>query len=1491
MPASRPERALDLFITNVEYTVQESGPFDTYRSAFGINGCLPRVPVIRAYGATRHGQRCCLHVHNVFPYLYVEYHGSLEPTNGTFQMRGFADPDVVLDYIDELGHAVQTAIAASLRLPPTRKHFLAAIHLCKGTPFYGYHVRPAYYLKISYVDPAIRHRLRALLEQGHVLNTVFQPYEAHVQYHLQWMMDYNVYGCDWMHVESVSYRSSADKAVPQDSYCAVEADTWAHSIKNRRYIHPSEPGGSQPSLNVQEDLVVPSLRALWSQDRERRAYWDLGPTPPSAMDERERRGRLQAAYMQWDASPRLNAAWHERVGRAYRDHHDVAIHELDKYVLAAYQTVELFHENGYDHVGWEDESGRSAKMFDYAQSQTRSVMGTTRATPIPEPTLPPSFSSHETSDIVPSTFPNESPMPVPVSQTDRLPQRSPAPPLALVALAAPPMQLPTCMPRSLYTYKVPPPTQVQLEDSWSQFQQPRVLYETCHYSSTADVPRQAHEYGGQVKTLPSTGLDGLDGFRGSTSSRVARGLSQIRYWQWAHAPPSQVDVQAWLTMQDTKEQGDEQKRHYKRQARNADLLAERAKRADQAVSWQHEPSLSDPSRRSCDGRSPPLEKKHLSTLCMDLLVCTRGDLGPDSMRDPISAVVYTWMDEAQSDVDFKHAEHGMHHNSDADGHACDWQQEAGHASRSGIILVRDSGLPIKLGLREPITVVDSEVALFHKLVDLVRMWDPDILAGYDVARTSWGFLVRRASAVPALDMDIVYELGRMRTQSAVGAMTDWSASTTSSLRICGRHVLNVWRLMRTHIALTQYTLEHVVMNVLHKRTPVYSCATLTEWLRSYRAADVARALRYALRRVRFCVALLDKTEMITRTAEFARMYGVDFFSVLSRGSQFRVESVLLRITKPRSYVLPSPNRAQVAQQNAPECLPLVLEPCSGMYRGPVVVLDFQSLYPTMMMAYNLCYSTCVGRVTPFKGSYKLGFTQHAELPPRTAAAPVASPATAWQQQSQEQQQQDTNVYILPNGLAFVRPHIREGILPRMLHEVLSARIMTKHTLKRLPKEAGHVPQRRLQAQQLALKLLANVTYGYCGATASGRMPCVEIADAIVQSARETLEKAMALIEQTPEWGADIVYGDTDSIFVHLPGQSKDDAFRIGHEIAERITAMNPAPVRLNFEKVYLPCMLVAKKRYAGYRFDTKEQARATLDVKGLEMIRRDGHVALQRMQETCLRILFETHDMTAMKRYCQRQWAKLYTNDVLPLYLLMSKEVRMGTYASGASMPPGAAVAMQRMRHDPAYMPHAAERVPYLIQHGAPSAKLQDLALSPHELLRVWPLALHMEYYVRRTILPALDRLLGLVGVNVYAWLEDMPKQVGRPRRPLLCLPPTRPNAPTLLQTLAHTCLVCGNPGTSQAHPFCIDCLRNPETSMQRITSAQHAAETQQLGLHHICTTCAQEMERPPCEAIDCAVLYKRISNDRLVQHLHALPGDLERDLEQTRPGSDAWTW
>lgn len=73
----------------------------------------------------------------------------------------------------------------------------------------------------------------------------------------------------------------------------------------------------------------------------------------------------------------------------------------------------------------------------------------------------------------------------------------------------------------------------------------------------------------------------------------------------------------------------------------------------------------------------------------------------------------------------------------------------------------------------------------------------------------------------------------------------------------------------------------------------------------------------------------------------ARLFGIDFYSVLSRGSQFRVEAVMLRVTKRNNFVLLSPSRNQVAAQAPMECIPLVMEPQSRYYSDPVVVLDFQ----------------------------------------------------------------------------------------------------------------------------------------------------------------------------------------------------------------------------------------------------------------------------------------------------------------------------------------------------------------------------------------------------------------------------------------------------------------------------------------------------------------------------------------------------------------------
>jgi DNA polymerase zeta len=149
------------------------------------------------------------------------------------------------------------------------------------------------------------------------------------------------------------------------------------------------------------------------------------------------------------------------------------------------------------------------------------------------------------------------------------------------------------------------------------------------------------------------------------------------------------------------------------------------------------------------------------------------------------------------------------------------------------------------------------------------------------------------------------------------------------------------------------------------------------------------------------------------------------------------------------------------------------------------------------------------------------------------------------------------------------------------------------------------------------------------------MPCSEIADSIVQTGRETLERAIAYIHTVERWGAEVVYGDTDSLFVYLRGRTRAQAFEIGNEIAKAITDMNPRPIKLKFEKVYHPCVLLAKKRYVGYKYESPDQVKPEFDAKGIETVRRDGTPAEQKIEEKLLRMLFETADLSRIKEHME----------------------------------------------------------------------------------------------------------------------------------------------------------------------------------------------------------------------------------------------------------------
>jgi DNA polymerase zeta len=127
------------------------------------------------------------------------------------------------------------------------------------------------------------------------------------------------------------------------------------------------------------------------------------------------------------------------------------------------------------------------------------------------------------------------------------------------------------------------------------------------------------------------------------------------------------------------------------------------------------------------------------------------------------------------------------------------------------------------------------------------------------------------------------------------------------------------------------------------------------------------------------------------------------------------------------------------------------------------------------------------------------------------------------------------------------------------------------------------------------------------------MPCVEVGDSVVSKGKETLERAIKLVEDNTEWRAKVVYGDTDSLFVLVPGRSREEAFRIGDEIAQAVTNTNPSPIKLKLEKVYQPSILQTKKRYVGYMYEHKAQKEPKYEAKGIETVRRDGVPAVGKV--------------------------------------------------------------------------------------------------------------------------------------------------------------------------------------------------------------------------------------------------------------------------------------
>ena len=986
--------------------------------------------------------------------------------------------------------------------------------------------------------------------------------------------------------------------------------------------------------------------------------------------------------------------------------------------------------------------------------------------------------------------------------------------------------------KSLLYFGSDPPDPANTVSELRQANIPTIIYQDAYYSDEKDVPDRPREYAGREYKIESNTLPYLPKFDPTGSSLASRGEKtaagidkiiqeklyevqrrscDLRMWEFDQRPPARSEILSWL-------EGFEDNVLPRREiSRGKGDLSQ----IDSATQKNRHGFKYTQNQRST---SVQYETQYMSVMSLEVHVNTRGNLLPNPEHDEISCVFWSIQSD-EEDLEESTLDKGAH---------------------VGVLLLSDGRLGHTISQQTPIQVdcESNELDLINHLVDIVRDHDPDILTGYEVHNGSWGYMIERSKF--KYEFNLCEELSRTKAQShgRSGKESDkWGFNHTSTIRVTGRHMINIWRAMRGELNLLQYSMENVVFHLLHRRIPHFTYKDLTRWYTSTKPKDLMKVVGYYVSRIRLNLEILDENELIARTSEQARLLGVDFFSVFSRGSQFKVESLMFRIAKPENYLLPSPSRKQVGQQNALECLPLVMEPQSAFYNSPLLVLDFQSLYPSVMIAYNYCYSTFLGRVVSWRGQNKMGFTDY-------------------QRQRRLLELFQDQINIAPNGIIYAKPSIRKSLLAKMLGEIIETRVMVKSGMK--TDKEDKTLQRLLNNRQLALKFIANVTYGYTSASFSGRMPCSEIADSIVQTGRETLEKAIALIHSVRKWGAEVVYGDTDSLFVYLKGRTKDEAFDIGEEIAKTITDMNPRPVKLKFEKVYLPCVLLAKKRYVGFKYENRFQKDPDFDAKGIETVRRDGTPGEQKIEEKALKILFQTANLSQVKSYFQEQCTKIMKGKVSIQDFCFAKEVKLGTYSDKGMLPPGALISTRRMLEDPRAEPQYGERVPYVVITGAPGARLIDRCVAPEVLLENDQNELDAEYYILKNLIPPLERIFNLVGANVRQWYDEMPK-FQRIRRVEAGLMAGNKEFVLSKKTLesymkSSTCLVC-HAKLEEEIPICGSCMENAQSSLVILRSRLNKAGRNALNLEKICRSCAGLVwgEEVKCDSKDCPVFYTRV--------------------------------